>query len=222
MRIGDCRKREGVLRWSLRYKVACVFPTFESLIMPESSADQHELHIRYARPEDAAAYSAFAARLAVETFADQNDPVEFDTYMRATFGEDIQRRELEDPENTVVLGEISGDVAAFVYMRRRGKPGIVEVEDAMEILRFYVDGSWHGRGVSQAMMRAAMREARKAECGTVWLGVWEHNPRAISFYVKCGFVKAGEHTFMIGNDAQTDHVMAANVADVEARLGSRE
>jgi ribosomal protein S18 acetylase RimI-like enzyme len=44
----------------------------------------------------------------------------------------------------------------------------------------------------------------------VWLGVWEHNPRAISFYRKFGFVEAGEQTFHPGRDPQRDIVMVRN------------
>ena len=46
---------------------------------------------------------------------------------------------------------------------------------------------------------------------TLWLGVWERNPRAIAFYTKCGFVDVGEHAFVFGTDEQTDRVMARSV-----------
>ena len=42
---------------------------------------------------------------------------------------------------------------------------------------------------------------------TLWLGVWEHNARAIRFYEKCGFRDAGSHPFLLGNDLQTDRIM---------------
>jgi len=39
----------------------------------------------------------------------------------------------------------------------------------------------------------------------VWLGVWEHNLRAQSFYKKYDFVNSGHtHNFPIGNTPQTD------------------
>jgi len=41
----------------------------------------------------------------------------------------------------------------------------------------------------------------------IWLGVWERNQRAISFYQKFGFEKFGEHDFVLGNDVQTDWLM---------------
>ena len=45
-------------------------------------------------------------------------------------------------------------------------------------------------------------------CDVVWLGVWERNPRAISFYRKVGFAEVGEHVFQLGSDPQRDVVMA--------------
>ena len=41
----------------------------------------------------------------------------------------------------------------------------------------------------------------------MYLGVWEHNPRAIAFYRKWSFEKVGQHSFMLGDDEQTDWLM---------------
>ena len=41
----------------------------------------------------------------------------------------------------------------------------------------------------------------------VWLGVWEHNQRAIEFYKKWGFEKFGTHIFQLGDDPQKDWLM---------------
>ncbi len=41
----------------------------------------------------------------------------------------------------------------------------------------------------------------------VWLGVWEHNYKAIKFYQDKGFVCFGEHVFVLGEDRQTDFLM---------------
>ncbi len=45
----------------------------------------------------------------------------------------------------------------------------------------------------------------------MWLGVWEHNPRAIAFYRKLGFVENGDHVFPLGDDPQRDIVMVRAV-----------
>jgi len=45
-----------------------------------------------------------------------------------------------------------------------------------------------------------------------WLGVWEQNPRAISFYAKNGFAVVGEHVFVLGKDPQRDLVLAKRLS----------
>lgn len=56
-------------------------------------------------------------------------------------------------------------------------------------------------------MEAVLTVAREAGAETVWLGVWEKNPRAIAFYEKCGFRITGSHPFLVGTDLQTDRIM---------------
>jgi MOSC domain-containing protein YiiM len=56
-------------------------------------------------------------------------------------------------------------------------------------------------------MAATVSAARARGAETLWLGVWERNPRAIRFYARCGFVDAGEKSFIVGTDVQRDRVM---------------
>ncbi|MEY3918157.1 MAG: Protease synthase and sporulation negative regulatory protein 1, partial [Bacteroidota bacterium] len=48
----------------------------------------------------------------------------------------------------------------------------------------------------------------------IWLGVWEHNPRAIRFYEKQGFVKFDQHIFQLGDDEQTDILMKLSLPNL--------
>ena len=40
-----------------------------------------------------------------------------------------------------------------------------------------------------------------------WLGVWDQNARAIRFYEKAGFADAGEISFQLGDDVQSDRLL---------------
>jgi GNAT superfamily N-acetyltransferase len=184
------------------------------------------LAIRRATPEDAPAYSALARQLFVDTFAEHNAPDDFAAFLRETYGVERQRAEIADAGGRVLLAEVGGALAGYAYLKRGPAPACVAGEAPVEISRFYVDGRWHGRRVAQSLMRAAADEARAWGGRTVWLGVWEHNPRAIAFYAKCGFADVGSHLFMVGTDAQTDRLMAAPVDVVAARTapaaGERE
>ena len=57
-------------------------------------------------------------------------------------------------------------------------------------------------------------EAEKHNCDTIWLGVWEFNPRAQAFYRKHGFYEVGKHIFQLGADAQTDVLMQKDLQDL--------
>ena len=118
-----------------------------------------------------------------------------------------QRRELEDPDVLTLLVESSRQLIGFAQLKRGEPPQCVERRDAVEIARFYVDRPWHGRGIARMLMNAAASAAPSLGSATLWLGVWEKNPRAIAFYEKCGFRDVGSHPFLVGSDLQTDRVM---------------
>jgi RimJ/RimL family protein N-acetyltransferase len=64
---------------------------------------------------------------------------------------------------------------------------------------------------------ALLDAARARGAKTLWLGVWERNPRAVAFYEKYGFTRVGEHSFTLGSDVQTDWLFARPLEDVTSR-----
>lgn len=120
-----------------------------------------------------------------------------------------------------MLATLDGKAIAYAQLRlgdpRHAEPACVTAAAAsapapsMEIWRFYIDKPWHGRGIARRLMDATLELAKSLDAKSVWLGVWERNPRAIAFYRKCGFEHIGEHDFMFADQPQTDLVMARNV-----------
>ena len=168
--------------------------------------------IRRARVEDAASLAEIAARTFIDTFAAQNKPEDMNAFVARTYGEEHQRRELQDPELTTLLVESGDAMIGFAQLRRGEAPACVEAESHVEIQRFYVDRTWQGRGVAQTLMRECERLANELGVHAIWLGVWEHNTRARRFYEKCGFRDVGSHPFLLGSDLQTDRVMVRDLA----------
>lgn len=62
-------------------------------------------------------------------------------------------------------------------------------------------------GVAQVLYAKAIETAKDLGSEYVWLGVWEENQRAISFYKKNGFVEFDKPIFKLGDDEQTDIMM---------------
>ena len=61
--------------------------------------------------------------------------------------------------------------------------------------------------MGQVLFNKAINIAGQRNAKSVWLGVWENNPRAINFYKKNGFEEFDKHIFKLGNDEQTDIMM---------------
>ena len=171
------------------------------------------LSIRLATPHDAAAVGAFGERSFRETFGPQNRPEDMDAYCRATYSLERQRAELAAPERLTLLAEVDGALAGYAQLREGPAPGCVTGPDPIELLRFYVDSRWHGQGVAAALMVQVMTHARRRGRGTLFLAVWERNPRAIAFYRKQGFEEVGSQPFQLGQDVQTDRVMTRSLAE---------
>ncbi len=167
--------------------------------------------IRHGTAADATALAELAARTFRETFAADNRPEDMALHLAQAYGTAQQQRELADPDITTLLVEVDGDLAGYAQLRGGVPPNCVTGESPVELWRFYVARSWHGRGVAQALMRSVELEAHRRGGGTLWLGVWERNERAKAFYHKNGFIDVGSHVFMVGNDAQTDRILARTV-----------
>jgi diamine N-acetyltransferase len=147
-----------------------------------------------------------AARTFRDTFAADNSPEDLQLHLTRSYGIPQQTAELEDPSMTTLVAEIGGEPAGFVQIKAGPAPDCVPGPAPCEILRFYVDRAWHGRGLA-LLMAATVEASVRRGAGTLWLGVWERNSRAITFYQKCGFRSTGAKIFCVGNEEQKDMVM---------------
>lgn len=170
------------------------------------------LTFRIAAPADAPLLTALGRRTWTETFGPANAPEDLAAYLDAAFTADVQQAELVDPLLTYLLAQDSTGTAVGYALLRRGRssPSITD-PTAIEIQRFYVLGTHHGSGVAPALMTACLRLATALGAASVFLGVWQENPRAIRFYQKHGFTTVGTQTFTVGRDVQQDFVMARPV-----------
>jgi GNAT superfamily N-acetyltransferase len=165
------------------------------------------LIVRPAGVPDAPWLAALAERMFRETYTAYNTPDDMERYVAEHFGPTLQQDELSDPRRITLVAEASGRAAGYTQLVRGPAPPAVAGPEPMEVARFYVDRPWHGRGVAQTLMAAAVEAARSAGARTLWLGVWEQNPRAIAFYRKCGFADAGTQVFVLGFDLQRDLIL---------------
>jgi ribosomal protein S18 acetylase RimI-like enzyme len=180
-------------------------------VASHAASDRERVIIRRATKDDAERLAAFARRTFIETFGPDNTAEDMAMHVERAFGAETQLGEIRDAHMITLLAELGAALAGFAQVRQGQWPACVTGDSPVELWRFYVDLPFHGRGIAQTLMRSVEQAAREVGGRTLWLGVWERNPRAITFYTKCGFVDVGEHAFIFGTEEQTDRVMARSL-----------
>jgi diamine N-acetyltransferase len=174
------------------------------------------VRIRNADANDAAVLAAMGARTFRDTFAADNTPTDMEAYLAKAFSVGRMASELADPGNwfLLALSAPTGEVAGYAKLRTGSIEPSVSGPAPLELQRLYVERSAMGGGFGAALMEACLATARADGFQTLWLGVWEHNARALAFYRRWGFEVVGAHEFRLGEDVQTDLIMQRPVAGV--------
>ena len=169
------------------------------------------IKIRRAGPADNFLLADLGQRTFSDAFAIDNTPEDMAAYLAASFSPQKQADELADPLSHFLIAEGDGTPVGYARLRLGETPAAITGRKPVEIVRFYSVQEWIGRGVGAALMSACIALAAEMGCDTIWLDVWERNPRAISFYQKWGFAVLGMQTFQLGSDTQHDLLMQRSI-----------
>lgn len=142
-----------------------------------------------------------------ETFAPSNSEENITKYLEEGFSQYKLTTELEDQNAEFYFAISDNEVIGYLKLNFGASQTELKDDKALEIERIYVLQKFHGRKVGQILYNKAIEVAKDKKSDYVWLGVWEENPRAISFYEKNGFEEFDKHIFKLGNDEQTDIMM---------------
>ena len=167
--------------------------------------------LRPALAADAPALAVLAERTFRDTFGSHNSPENMDLHCARSFGPEIQRGEIGDRGLVTTIAEDRGAMIGFSQLRLASAHQSVPARQPAELHRIYVVAEWHGRGAARELMQRAVDTAAGENCDWLWLGVWEHNPKAMAFYRKFGLEIVGSHAFMLGLERQRDLVMAVKL-----------
>ncbi len=143
----------------------------------------------------------------IETFQSDNTEANMNHYISKAFTIDKQLAEIADPKRQIIIAWHESDAIGFIHLLEGPADLSVTGPKPIEVLRLYVDARWHKKGVGASLMSHGIEWARTQGFLTMWLGVWERNPKAITFYQRFGFESVGTHFFRLGEDDQTDLIM---------------
>lgn len=149
----------------------------------------------------------------IETFSTRNTEENMNKYLEEGLTEEKLSSELANTGSQFYFAEMDGKVIGYLKLNFGQSQTELQDEKAIEIERIYVLKEFLGKKVGQLLYDKVIDIARLQRAHYVWLGVWEENLRAITFYKKNGFVEFGKHLFKLGNDEQTDLMMKLQLKD---------
>lgn len=142
-----------------------------------------------------------------ETFKAQNSPETMNAYLEKAFNLEQLERELSNPLSQFFFVYFNDEVGGYLKVNTNDAQSEEMGNDALEIERIYVKNTFQKQGLGKYLFNRAMEIAMDSGKKKIWLGVWEKNENAIAFYKTLGFVQAGEHSFYMGDEEQTDFIM---------------
>ncbi len=146
-----------------------------------------------------------------ETFSESNSEENMQKYLDEGFSIEKLTTELTDSNAEFYFAILDEEVIGYLKLNFGDSQTELKDNKALEIERIYVSKEFHGKSVGQLLYDKAIEVAKHKNADYIWLGVWEENPRAISFYKKNGFVEFDKHIFKLGNDEQIDIMMKLNL-----------
>jgi ribosomal protein S18 acetylase RimI-like enzyme len=177
---------------------------------------------RVASPADADEVAALAARTFALACPPSTPAAAIAEHIRTMLSPARFRAHLADPAHRVVLAEVDGRPVGYtmVVAAPPADPdvaGALRLRPAIELSKVYVEAGSHGVGVARPLMAETLRIARelagaRGRDAGIWLGVNEHNARAIRFYERSGFRVVGTRSFRLSDAIETDHVMERPLA----------
>ena len=168
--------------------------------------------VRVATIDDADDLAKIAEHTFRESYTSVNSAADMNAHCTQYFGRAQQSSEILDQTQTILLLERDDLLGGFAQLCWHKAPSCdIQAKWPSEILRFYLGEQLHGTGAAQTLMNSVLDDAKKTDTDVLWLGVWEHNFRALAFYRKQGFVEVGEHTFQLGTDRQRDLIMVTTL-----------
>ncbi len=157
--------------------------------------------------DDAELVALFSRKTFYDSFAADNTEENMNLFMNEVFTTDRLKAQVGAPGNYFILAFVQHELAGYTRVVEAAAPKELAKTATIELARIYTDKAFIGKGIGAALMENCIALSRQLNKKVLWLGVWEHNARAIRFYEKWGFEKFGTHIFRLGNDPQTDWLM---------------
>ncbi|HYM94769.1 MAG TPA: GNAT family N-acetyltransferase [Chitinophagaceae bacterium] len=133
-------------------------------------------------------------------------------YLEYTYNPVKIAKSIRKENNVYFVAMLEDMPVGFVKVKMNSLHSQIESIAQMELQKIYVLPEHHGAGAGTALLNAALKLAREVCPDYLWLDTHTSNSKAIRFYEKNGFRKAGNHYFTIGTQTFEYYLMTLHVA----------
>jgi ribosomal protein S18 acetylase RimI-like enzyme len=171
------------------------------------------LSIITANLEHASLISELSIVTFFDTYAAYNTPENMQLHCDENFGVDQIAAQIQKEGNIFFIAFIDDVPAGFTKMRTSENPSELAGKTHIEIERIYVLKAFQKQKLGYGLIIHCIKYAVQSGFEVLWLGVWQQNTKALAFYQKNGFEIFGEHSFLLGDDDQTDWLMKMDLTN---------
>jgi len=165
------------------------------------------LTIQRATEADLEELQSISMRTFCQAFEKFNTTEDMELYLTKCLSIEQLHAEMNMPGSEFYLGRMGDETVAYLKLNHHNSKHDEMDPKGLEIERIYVEETYLGKGIGPELFSFVLELAEQENATHLWLGVWEHNPRAIRFYEKLGFEPFGTQQFILGKDIQTDILM---------------
>jgi len=165
------------------------------------------IEIRPAAFTDMPVLRDLAIETQISTFGEANTHENMAEFIALNYNLPQLQKEWAEPGSIYTMAWEGDQAAGFYRLRLSEEVNHLLGKNSIELQRLYVTKAFQGKKVGALMMQHTIEYARNKGFEWLWLGVWERNIKAQHFYTKWGFARFSQHTFYMGQDAQTDWLL---------------
>ena len=168
---------------------------------------QSKIIVRTAKDSDFDILQSITNSTFIATYGAFNTTENMQAYLTSHFSKKALMEQFNNPEVQFFLAEQNDTTLGYMKVNRGASQTESNYPNTLEIERIYVLAKFHGKGYGKLLLQKAIEVAKTDLLENVWLGVWDQNPKAISFYERNGFSTFGVHEFILGDEPQRDYMM---------------
>ena len=148
----------------------------------------------------------------VETFASQNKEENIKQYLDTKMSLANLKEELNNLSSYFYFIILNKRIIGYTKLNfESAQTERIFIGKGFEVERIYLLSKYARKGYGRKAFEKIFQIGRKKGYGKVWLGVWEYNKNAIEFYEHMGFKMFSKHSFLLGNDNQTDFLLKIDI-----------